>query len=122
MKKLASIMALLIMQLSLAQVTTATIKGRVTDNENLALLGANVLAVHTPTGTKYGAAANEDGRFNLFNLRVGGPYTLTISYVGFQDNVISDIYLNLGQTQTFNMSLVSQSEMLDAVVINAKRL
>ena len=66
-----------------AQVTTANIRGSVTDLQGEALLGANIVAVHTPTGTRYGTISNEDGRYNLLNLRVGGPYEITISYVGY---------------------------------------
>ena len=71
---------------SFAQVTTSNIRGTVIDDQNQALLGANIVAVHTPTGTKYGAISNEDGRFNLLNLRVGGPYQVTISYVGLKSS------------------------------------
>jgi len=69
---------------AMAQVTTSNIRGKVIDDQNLPLLGANIVAVHTPTGTTYGAITNEDGRYNLLNLRVGGPYTVSVSYIGFK--------------------------------------
>ncbi|HMB64669.1 MAG TPA: carboxypeptidase-like regulatory domain-containing protein [Eudoraea sp.] len=53
------------------QVTTSNIRGTVSDDQNAPLLGANIVALHAPTGTRYGAISNEDGRFNLLNLRVG---------------------------------------------------
>jgi hypothetical protein len=58
--------------MSFSQVTTSGIKGSVSDETNSELPGANVIAVHNPTGTTYGAATNIDGKFNLVNLRVGG--------------------------------------------------
>ena len=81
-----------------AQVTTSNIRGAIVDDQGVPLLGANVVAVHTPTGTRYGAISNEDGRYNLLNLRVGGPYEVTISYVGFRDQVRNDIFLTKIQT------------------------
>ena len=100
-----------------AQETTANIKGLVIDDTSQPLPGANVLAIHTPTGTKYGAASDFDGRFNLLNMRIGGPYTVTISYVGFKDQTISDVYLTLGKTENIEVTMAADSEQLDAVVV-----
>ncbi|MFH4968034.1 carboxypeptidase regulatory-like domain-containing protein [Gaetbulibacter sp. M240] len=101
----------------LSQVTTANIKGLVLDNNSEPLPGANVLAVHNPTGTNFGAATNIDGRFNLLNLKVGGPYTITISYVGYQAKTFNDVYLSLGQTLNLDAVLAEEASQLDAVVI-----
>ncbi len=104
-----------------AQVTTAEISGEVFYEENTPLPGANVTAVHTPTGTTYGAVTNFDGGFNLLNLRVGGPYKISVSYVGFKTSVLEGINLNLGQTYNVEIEMVSDATQLDAVVINATR-
>lgn len=120
MKKLTTLALTLLVGLSaFAQVTTSSIKGAITDETNVALPGANVIAIHTPTGTKYGAATNIDGRFNLVNLRVGGPYVVTVSYIGYKEQTFSDVYLTLGKTETLSLSLTPDSEQLDAVVITA---
>ena len=103
--------------LSFAQVTTSSIKGAISDEANAGLPGANVVAVHTPTGTTYGAATDIDGRFNLVNLRVGGPYTITISYVGYSDQSFTDVFLTLGKTENLTLSLTPDAAQLDAVVI-----
>ena len=100
-----------------AQVTTSNIKGLVLDENSEPLPGANVVAIHTPTGTKYGAATNFDGRYNLLNLRVGGPYTITISYIGYKEQAFNDVYLTLGKTENIDVSLVEDSQQLDTVVI-----
>ncbi len=102
-----------------SQVTTSNIKGLVQDQNSEPLPGANVLAIHTPTGTKYGAATNFDGRFNLLNLRVGGPYDITISYVGYQTQTFNGVYLSLGKTQNIDVTLVEDAAQLDAVVIQS---
>ena len=67
-----------------SQVTTSNIQGIVNDDTSAGLFGANVVANHTPTGTIAGTMTLEGGRFSLPNLRVGGPYTITISYVGYK--------------------------------------
>jgi hypothetical protein len=64
-----------------AQVTTSTITGRVTDNKGSELPGATVVAIHTPSGSRYGAITNEKGIYTIPAVRVGGPYTVTISFV-----------------------------------------
>ncbi|MGB4958283.1 MAG: carboxypeptidase-like regulatory domain-containing protein, partial [Saprospiraceae bacterium] len=104
-----------------AQVTTSNINGLVTDMKGEALIGATVLAVHVPSGTTYGTTAREDGRFNLPGLRVGGPYTVTVTYVGYQDLVESDIYLNLGQIFAINAKLAEQGINIDALLITAAK-
>jgi hypothetical protein len=102
---------------ALAQVTTSNISGLVTDSKGEPLPGVNVVAVHTPSGTNYGAITNFDGRFNLHNLRVGGPYTVTVSYVGFKTQTLDSIFLTLGKTYNLEIKLLENTEELDAVVI-----
>ena len=89
--------------MAFSQVTTSNIKGLILDEASAPLPGANVLAIHTPTGTKYGAASNFDGRYNLLNLRVGGPYTITISFVGYKEQTLTNVYLSLGNTQNIDV-------------------
>ena len=118
MKKITlSLLIMLFGVIGYSQVTTSNIKGLVQDENSEPLPGANVVAVHEPTGTKYGAATNIDGRYNLLNLRVGGPYTITISYIGYKEQTFSDVFLTLGKTENLDIAMVSDSEELEAVVI-----
>jgi len=105
--------------LSFSQVTTSSIKGVISDETNSGLPGANVVVVHTPTGTTYGAATDIDGRFNLVNLRVGGPYTVKVSYVGYNEQSFNNVVLTLGKTEVLSLALTPDSQQLDAVVITA---
>jgi len=102
---------------AMAQVTTSNIKGLLLDESGQPFSGANVVAVHTPSGTTYGAITNFDGRYNLLNMRVGGPYTITMSYVGFKTQTVNDVYLTLGKTKKLNATMVEDSEELEAVII-----
>lgn len=103
-------------------ITTSAISGIVTDDKGEILIGANVLAIHTPTGTKYGVATNAKGEFRLPNVRVGGPYRLTASYLGFQNQSIENLYLSLGNTERVEFKLSPEEIALEEVVVSAAGL
>ena len=63
-------------------VTTGSIGGTVTDASGAPVAGASVIAIHTPSGTNYEATTRADGRYFIPNMRVGGPYVVTVTYVG----------------------------------------
>lgn len=65
-------------------ITSAAINGIVTDQNGEPLPSATVVAVHEPSGTQYGLTTRDNGAFNLLGLRVGGPYTVTVSYIGYE--------------------------------------
>ncbi|MGY6558869.1 MAG: TonB-dependent receptor domain-containing protein [Nitritalea sp.] len=99
-------------------VTTANMQGSVADDTGDFLPGANVVAIHNPSGTRYGAVTNLDGRWILPNVRVGGPYTVTISYIGFEDKVYDNIVLGLGQNYVIN-AVLDDGITLEAVEVTA---
>lgn len=98
-------------------VTTASIGGQVTDAQGEPLPGANIVALHTPSGTVYGAATDFDGFYRISNMRVGGPYKITISYVGYQDYVDQNLYLQLGDSKKINVQMSEDANVLDEVVL-----
>ncbi len=116
-KQAITLMLLFFCAFGFAQVTTSNIKGLVLDESNQPLPGANVVATHTPTGTVDGASTNIDGRYNMLNMRVGGPYTVTVSYVGYKDQSFNDVYLSLGNTFNLDITMSPDVAQLDAVVI-----
>ena len=103
-----------------AQVTTSDMSGRVTDAEG-PVIGATVVATHTPSGTRYGTVTNNDGRFNLPGMRVGGPYSVEVSYIGYGQNTTSDITIKLGETYLHNIVLSEETVSLSEVVVSAYR-
>ncbi|MGY5356117.1 TonB-dependent receptor [Wenyingzhuangia sp. IMCC45467] len=103
-----------------AQVTTSSINGRVTDAQGT-IMGATVIATHTPSGTVYGGVTNEEGRYNLPGMRVGGPYTIEVSYIGYGKNTTSNITIGLGAAYSHNVVLTEENVSLDEVVISARR-
>ncbi len=113
------ILFLLFISTGFAQVTTSTLKGLVKDKDG-PMLGAEVLVIHEPTGTKNGTITQENGRFILPNLRIGGPYTVIVKYVGYQPVELHNIYLKLGQTEKIEVFLKESNNALKEVVINVK--
>lgn len=110
-------------------VTTATLVGSVTAASDVqtperkvsteeSLPGATVLALHVPSGTQYGTSVNANGRFSILNLRVGGPYKITVSFVGYQTREINDVYLKLGEPYNLNVSLTEDGKTLEELVIS----
>ncbi len=121
MKKILSLWAILLLLTTsaFAQVTTSTLKGLVKDKDG-PMMGAEVLVIHVPTGTKTGTVTQENGRFILPNLRVGGPYKVVIKYVGYQPVELNNIFLKLGETEKIDIFLKESSDALKEVVINVK--
>jgi hypothetical protein len=104
-----------------AQVTTATILGKITDTNKEELIGANILATHLPTGINFGTSTRVDGRYTLPNLRIGGPYTIEISYTGYETQKVEGIYLSLAQKLQLDMVLSTDAVMLDGATVTADR-
>ncbi len=102
-------------------VTTAAMYGLVQDSDGNPLPGANVIAKHTPSGTQYGASTRDNGLFNLPNLRIGGPYTVTVSFVGFNPVSQENIQLTLGQNIRLDFTLQSDAVELGEVVVSAEQ-
>ena len=105
-----------------AQVTTSAVSGTITDQSSKeSLIGATVLAKHLPSGTTYGAVTNAKGNFSITGMRPGGPYTLTISYVGYESLTLSNINLSLGETETFKITLKDGATQIKDVVITGQK-
>lgn len=104
-----------------AQVTTASMSGKVTDGQNEPLIGATVRAVHTPTGTVYNTITRSDGKFVFQSLRIGGPYVLEITYVGFNPLKQSGFNLSLGQELNLNFVMNEDSKLLEEVVVTGSK-
>ncbi|MDD2931679.1 MAG: carboxypeptidase regulatory-like domain-containing protein [Fermentimonas sp.] len=103
-----------------AQVTTSSMSGRVTDVDG-AVIGATVVATHVPSGTTYGTVTNIEGRYNLNGMRVGGPYTVEVSYIGYGNNITDGITLSLGENYAHNVVMQEETVALGEVVVTALR-
>ena len=106
----------------MAQITTSSMAGKVTlDTANVEeVIGATVVAVHEPSGTRYTAVTNTTGRFSINGMRTGGPYAVTISYIGFQPKTVKGITLQLAETYNLNVFLTEDATELAEVVVSGK--
>lgn len=117
-KLLLSMISLFAAAAVCAQVTTSGLNGTITDQQGQPLVGATVIAVHTPSGTQYGTVSDTNGRYNLQGLRPGGGYTVTFSYVGYQSVEFPGLTLSLGETLKRDAYL-RDNQQLEVVVVTA---
>ena len=105
---------------TMAQVTTSSINGKVVaDGEDV--IGATVTAKHVPSGTVYNAVTNMNGRYTIQGMRVGGPYEVTISYLGFRTEEIKNVHLALVEASTFNVTMQEDAKVLGEIVVTGKQ-
>jgi hypothetical protein len=93
-------------------VTTGSVTGIVADAQGAVVPGATVTAVHQPSGTSYEAVTQEDGRFFIPAMRVGGPYKITVGLQGFGSETKNDVTVSLGTSTdlTFTLKVASVAE------------
>lgn len=105
---------------AIAQETTARIIGAVTmKSDQSPLPGVSVEAIHVPTGTRYTALTQANGRYTILNARVGGPYTITATISGFRPSTQKDISLALGEGRQVNFGLDLES-VTETIVVTAE--
>ncbi len=102
-------------------VTTSSMGGQITDETGEPLPGATVIAVHLPTSSTYGVTTDLDGYYRISNMRASGPYTLTVSYIGFKEFKRENIFLQLGNTERISASLSEDTNALDEIVVTGDR-
>ncbi|WP_394764518.1 TonB-dependent receptor domain-containing protein [Phenylobacterium sp.] len=122
MKKLAGGAALSVLAMSLAsavyaQETTSGVRGTVTAGGK-PVAGAAVQLVHTPSGSKVTTATEAGGSFNARGLRIGGPYTITVTGKGLPPRVLNDVFLEVGKTSDVVVDLTGTNEV-EALVVTA---
>ncbi|MFT6872959.1 MAG: hypothetical protein ACJAVN_001971, partial [Roseivirga sp.] len=102
-----------------AQVTTSSMNGTVVGANGDPLPGATILAIHEPTGTRYGVVTRANGRYNIANLRVGGPYRVESTFLGFETQTKQGFMLTLGKNQTINFEMKESTTVLEDVTVTA---
>lgn len=106
-------------QVQAQNATSSNIFGQVVDAKGVPVPGAVVAAKHEPSGSVYGVETREDGRFNLPNVRIGGPYTITVTQVGSKPVSTSDIFLSLGQNFRYDAQMIEDATTLNQVEVTA---
>ena len=103
-----------------AQVTTATMSGTILNEEGKPLPGATVKISYADAGIRKTILTQSNGSFVIPNLRVGGPYTVTVSYVGYLEKTENDIILNLGQNTAVDIILEPSTASLGNVTVTGR--
>jgi hypothetical protein len=104
-----------------AQETSGGLRGTIKNAAGQPVPGATVLAVHTPSGTKYGTVTGNDGRYNLPGLRVGGPYSLEVSFIGMQTETRAIPQITLGDVLLMNFVLQDNTRALNTVTVKGQK-
>lgn len=99
--------------------TTSSLSGTITDSNGDPLPGAAIVATHTPSGTQYATVADIAGNYRIQNMRVGGPYTVAVSFIGYQTQTYTEVTLRLGQTYVQDGQLSEATATLGEVVVTA---
>ncbi len=107
-----------------AQVTTGSLGGKVQNAQQEGVAGASVIAIHLPSGTTYETTSRADGRFIVINMRVGGPYSVTVAYTGtgtaaFAPETIENVEINLGVATDLNVD-VKPISVTETVIVTAQ--
>ena len=102
-------------------VTTSAMSGIVTGSDGAPVPEATITAVHLPSGTTYRAFARSAGTYAIPNMRVGGPYRVTVAAIGYQAKAVEDIQLALGQTFRYDVRLERQVVQLQELEVISTR-
>ena len=115
----ATLVAIFVGVAAFSQVTTSSLAGQLSEENGDPLAGAAIVAVHMPSGTQYATVANAEGRYVINGMRVGGPYKVTISFLGFQTLEYNDVTLQLAETYNLNAVVKADAEQLASAVVMA---
>lgn len=103
-----------------SQETNSSLGGTIRNSKGAIVEGATIVVKHEPTGFTSRASSNNKGYFLLNNLQPGGPYSVSISYVGFATSEKTNLMLSLG-FNTLNQELNETTTALANVTVSSKR-
>lgn len=102
-----------------AQETTSTISGTVNDEKGGVIAGATISVKHEPTGMIATSQTNKKGIFTVPNLKPGGPYTVSISFVGYKEEKMDNLSFILGNNPDMNIGLKINTKSMSEVVVSS---
>ncbi len=117
----AAIAALAIPAAASAQETTSTIRGSVT-SAGQPVTGATVTIVNVPSGTTATSTTDAAGTFNAGGLRVGGPFTVTVTAPGYETATVTDVFTVIAQTFELPIELTAETATSEEIVVTASSI
>jgi len=106
----------------LAQGTQASIRGQVKGNTNSPIKNTTITIKNESTGFVTTAVSNESGLFDIKQLPLGGPYTISVKDMEKGNGLVSGVYLNQGDVAAINISLVPSENSIETIEVNASSL
>lgn len=103
-----------------AQVTTSSMSGKVTEKNGSAVVGATVVATHTPSGSQYYSTTDNSGNYRIQNMRIGGPYSVEVTLLGYGTVKTGGAYLKLGENFVNNVQMTEEAIALNELVVRAE--
>lgn len=114
-----AIVSMFVTVASFAQVTTSSMSGKITEADGTTVVGATVVAIHTPSGTQYYSVTDNSGYYRIQNMKPGGPYSIEVSLLGFGTNTQKGITISLAENYVHNVKLSEEAIALDELVVSA---
>ena len=109
---LAADVAMTLSGAAIAQDTSSNLRGTVASQSGEIVANATVQLRDERTGTTRTYTTNEQGAFSARGLNVGGPYTIVAEGPGGRRDVIENIYLTLGDSESVRVVLESDMETI----------
>ncbi len=102
-------------------VTTSAINGFVTDKNGAPVSGATITVLHDASGTVSSTVTHSNGAYSISGLRVGGPYTVSVSAKGFEASKQSEVYLGLDHPQEVDLSVSNEVVVMEAFKVKSSK-
>ncbi|MDP4264448.1 MAG: carboxypeptidase regulatory-like domain-containing protein [Bacteroidota bacterium] len=117
----AFLITFLFNNLAFSQETVATLSGRINNEKGEPVASASIVVKYEPTGYQIGTQSNSKGFFVIPNLKPGGPYTIRVSYIGYDEQKFENANLILGNNPEMTINLKNADKSLTEVVVNSAR-
>lgn len=102
-------------------VTTGAITGTVTDAQGAPLSGAQVQVINRATGFSTGTLTRSTGQYLVQGLETGGPYTVNITSLGFQQFQRNDVFVRLSAATRVDAQLGVQAVAIEGIDVTVAR-
>ena len=119
MKKLICLLLTLLSLETMAQITTASLRGVVMNISKEALVGATVSLAQSKTGVEYYSIVDKEGRFAIHGIKPDDGYRLEVSYLGYDNYSVADMSLRVGESRSVEIVMRENMASVGTVVVEA---
>ncbi len=117
----AAFLMLVLASVATAQQVSSEARGSVTDETGSPIAGATVVITHVPSGSRRSTTTTGSGAFFQPGLRIGGPYTITVSADGYRDALYEEIFLQAGSQKPFALALETVGAEVEELIVTATK-